>query len=557
MRASASAAAQIDKLYPHWEPHTVWTRFTCSARRFPQRQLFVFEEGDCTYAQAHALARQAARALLALGIRPGDHVALMLHNCPAFLILTFALAAVGAVKIPVNANVGLEELDYVLHHTGARLLFSEKQFPGALFHDLEGFWGTVLANCRALGPLSPGEQTWEGFLQGGASVPEGELDRVSQSCQDPYGLVDIMFTSGSTSHPKGVMLTHDMLLRSSYATCRCRNIEEGRRIFVPIPLFHLMAYNEALLPALYMGGTLILTNQRYDVAHCLEMMRLHRANDIVCVSSIMVDLLTKGSPRPEDFPHLRHAYWAAACPEWVWQAGRESFGLEDVCTGYGMTECGSTTTMLTVSDPPELARTCHGRLKNAGAAGCPEFGGNLLELKICGPDGRVLPPGERGEICCRGLTVTKGYYNNPEANARAFTQDGWFHTGDLGVLDQAGYLTFCGRDSDMYKVNGENVSPQFVDQVIGASPLVTAVEVVGIRDPKCGEVGVAFIDAPDASQQAQEAIRQYCETHLAKFQVPKYFIFSSSDQWPRTGSGKVKKAKLREIAAARLCGKPQ
>lgn len=550
MRAPVSP--DIDNMYPSWGAQTLWSHFLRSVRLFPRREAFVFEAGACTYEQAYAQVCRAARGLLAMGVRPGDHVALLLHNCPSFLILTFAIAAVGAVKIPLNANLRQTELGYLLHHTGAKLLFSEKHIPRAVSGGMEGALGVVLTNCRDTEAPQPGELTWEDFLRGGDAVSEAQFLQVSEGCQDPYSICDIMFTSGSTSHPKGVMLTHDMLLRSSFATCRCRNMEDGRRIFVPVPLFHLMAYNEALLPALYVGGALILTNQRYDVRHCLEMMRLHRANDIVCVSAIMMDMLTKCAPRPEDFPDMHHAYWASACPEWVWQAGKDAFGLDDVTTGYGMTECGSTTTMISVFDPPDRVRFCHGRLKPAGAAGCPEFDGHLLELKLCDPSGREVPPGEEGEICCRGVAVTKGYYSDPEANARAFTRDGWFKTGDLGRLDQEGYLTFLGRRSDMYKINGENVSPQFVEQVIGGSPLVTEVEVVGIRDPKCGEVGVAFIDASDDSEEAREAVRAYCRAKLARFQVPKYFIFSRRETWPRTPSGKVKKGALRELALEEL-----
>ena len=545
----------VDRRYPQWRAQTLWSLLADCVDRFPQREFFTFESYDCTYEQAYRLALQTAKGLMALGVRPGDHVALLLHNCPAFLLLTFALAAIGAVKVPINANLGEVELRYILEHTGARLLFSERQLPEPTLDGLQNLRGTVLANCRETPPHGYRGMRWEDFLAGGDVISDAELRGVSERCQDPYALSDIMFTSGSTARPKGVMLTHDMLLRSSFATCRCRNMEEGRRIFIPIPLFNLMAYNEALLPVLHVGGTLILTNQRYEPRHCLEMIRTHRANDIVCVSSIMVDLLTKCSPRPEDFPEMRHGYWSSACPEWIWQAGKAAFGLEDVCTGYGMTECGSTTTMATVFDPPELVRTSHGRLKEAGAAGCREFGGHLLELRVCDAGGQELSPGESGELYCRGLTVTKGYYNDPEANTRAFTKDGWFRTGDLVRLDGSGYLTYLGRISDIYKINGENVSPRFVEEVIGASPQVAAVEVVGLCHPKCGEVGVAFIDAPNRDGQTGQDILAYCREHLAGFQIPKYFIFSGSEDWPRTGSGKVRKRALRELASDCLSGR--
>ena len=354
-----SISPAIDQLYPRWESHTLWSRFEESCSLFSDRQFFVFEEGSCTYQQAYTQARQTAKALLALGVKPRDHVALLLHNRPEYILLTFALAAIGAVKVSINANIKSPELSYVLDYSDAAFLFSETQSSAEQFTALPCYRGAVL--------LSDTEQpsgtllSWSRFLANAHSISDEQLQQRITSCRDPSAVADIMFTSGSTSKPKGVLITHEMLLRSSFASCRCRMMEQGRRIFVPIALYHLMAYNEALLPALYIGGAVIMSQQRYDVLHCLDMMKQHRVNDIVCVSSIMMDMLTKASPTPAEYPDLIHAYWAASCPSWVWQAGRERFGLVDVTTGYGMTECGSTTTLVRPDDPAEFVEHCHGR----------------------------------------------------------------------------------------------------------------------------------------------------------------------------------------------------
>lgn len=541
----------VDKMYASGRPRTLWALFRHTAERVPERECFVFESGAWTYGRVLEQSRRAAKSLLALGVVPGDRVALLLRNCPSFLIVTFALAAIGAVRVPIQASAGEEELGYVLRHTQAKLIVSNRPLPAKAVSDLPARLMCVRVDEQSLGIPGEGEWDWEGFLRLGEGIADRTLEEVSAQCQEPEAVSDIMFTSGSTSRPKGVMLSHEMLLRSSFATCRCRNMEEGRRIFVPVPLFHLMAHNEALLPALYVGGCLILSERRYDPEHALELMRLDRANDIVCVASIMIDFLTKCSPRPEDYPDMHAAYWASVCPEWVWQAGKEAFGLERVSTGYGMTECASTTSIIATVDAQERVRSCHGRLKAAGAAGEPAFEGHLMQIRVCDEQGREVPVGICGELYCRGPAVTKGYYNDPEANERAFTPDGWFRTGDLVDVDGEGYLTYHGRNSDMYKINGENVSPQFVEQVLGASPLVAKIEVVGISHPKCGEIGVAFVEAPE---EDAETLLAYCRSHLAGFQIPGYFIFSNSKDWPRTASGKVKKQELKRLAADHLNG---
>ncbi len=214
-----------------------------------------------------------------------------------------------------------------------------------------------------------------------------------------------------------------------------------------------------------------------------------------------------------------------------------------------MTECGSTSTLMSPLDREHGVKHYVGRLKDGGAAGKKEYDGHLIQLKICDLDtGKEAETGKQGEILCKGLTVTPGYYKNDEANRNSFTEDGWFRTGDLGCFNEEGYLSFQGRKSDTYKINGENVSPQYVDIIIGQCPDVEQVEVVGINSERYGEMGVAFIDAGEADEEKKERIKAYCKQKLARFQVPKYYVFENNENWPRTSTGKVQKRKLRERA---------
>ncbi len=529
-------------LYPFWTAETIWTRFEKNAERFAEQPFILFEDTVQTYHQVKEAADQLAASLLLSGVRSGDHVALLMYNCPAAVELIFALAKIGAVRVPIHAAAGIEEAMEIMEHAACVLLITQKPMPPELLDRLPSIRGVVLLCGQE---ENPRYMDWEAFFA------LGEGRQVFAAPQTPEDLANILFTSGSTSSPKGVMVTHDMVLRCAFGTVRRRGMEIGRRIFVPTPLFHTMAYVEGLMAAMLVGGSVIMMREKFNSQCGLRLMKQFEANDIICVTVIMMDLLSKGDPRPEDFPALHAAYWASICPQWLWGAVREAFGIQDVTTGYGMTECGSTTSMISPLDDPSRVAVCHGRVKPG-----VEWDSDTPQLliKICDPEtGHPVLPGSSGELRCYGKTVTKGYYRDPQATKQAFDEEGWFKTQDICRMDEAGYLTFEGRLSDVYKINGENVSPQFIDSVISKCPAVRAVETVGVPDPKHGEIGVAFLDTYRPFEQVRGEIQQFCQQNLAAYQVPKVLIPSDSGTWPRTPvSGKVQKSKLRQLAQQHL-----
>lgn len=375
------------------------------------------------------------------------------------------------------------------------------------------------------------------------------MERLGREAQDPDSLSDIMFTSGSTSKPKGVMLTHDMLLRSSFGSVRSRCHESGRRSLGPIPLYHAYLYVEGLLALQYMGGTLIMSRLHFNPKHILNMLEEFEANDMFAMGSIMQRLLATGLVKPERFPKLHTLQFATSAPDWLWEAVRQAFGVPDVNTGMGMTELSSCGVLSRPDTSHEYVKLYDGLPKNSGCAGDPDIGGFTIEYKIVNPEtGEEMPRGKEGEIYYRGLQVTKGYYKNPEATAAAFTEDGWLKSGDLGDVTPDGYLTFRGRRGDMFKVNGENVSPIFLDIVIGQCELVEQVETVGVPDSRTGEAGVAFIDPKDYTEKTRDEILHYCQHNLSRFQIPKYYFFGDNAGWPRTATGKMSKKDLRKWA---------
>lgn len=531
----------LDQLYPVWEEQSIWTMFEKNCRRFGGNTFILTEKSAYTYLETREQAEHLAAVMQSMGIRAGDHVALQLPNCAEHVFLTLALSRIGAVRVPLHLKMSEVYFRFVLQKADISWIFS-------VGFSTEHFCCTIADGqwFRRKGKELETICSWIEFCQA-----RGESREAGTAFQSGKGggFSDILFTSGSACEPKGVMLQADALLRSAYASCRTRCMETGRRIYIPIPFHHLFAYVEGFLAVMLVGGCMILSENGFTVEHALEMMRDCKANDVICIASMMMNLLSRGNPRPEEYPKLHAAYWASACPDWVWTEAGRRFGISDITTGYGMTECGSTTFMLSPDDSPERLKYCHGRLKDAGSAGDERLEKHLLEVRIRDPQtNEEIRSDEEGELQCRGLTVTPGYYKNPEANQAAFTEDGWFRTGDLCRRLPDGYYAFCGRKDDVYKINGENVSPEYLDKVIEKCPGVRAVQTVGIPSEKYGAVGVAFVDVKQQKETVWPELVEYCEKNLAGYQMPKYFIFSSMDTWPCTSTGKISKKELKKRA---------
>lgn len=541
--------AELNSLYPIWEEHTLWTMFKRSCDRTPFADFIVDVVGTTySYQDTKREIDKAAKSLLALGVKAGDHVSILMHNSPCFLFITFALARIGAVKNMINPNVGREELAYILRKCSADFVVSEYIIDDAFFKAVPTVQKLVVTGKNRLyrSDYSYFEDDLEKLAE---EVSEEQLEAATVGREYAGRTCDITFTSGSTSAPKGVMLTHDMLLRTAYGSCLTRRFEQGRRICITVPLYHNHGYVEGMLAAMLMSGAVILASKRMTSELILRMVRDYRGNDLLTVPSQMMTLFEECSFDPSDVNSLHAVYnGAASTPSWVWSEIRKRFRVTDLITAFGMTEVTASTLMTRWNDPADYVEKYVGKVKEGGVAGIARFNGAQCEYRIADLEsGEWLPAGSKGEICCRGVTVSQGYYDKGGPTS-VLSRDGWFHTGDIGYFNGDGYLTFLGRGNDSYKTKGELVSPQFIDRIISACDLVDSVEVVGVRDRYCGEVGAAFIDARELSEKAKKEIYQYCRKNLSGFQVPKYFIYKSKELWPRTSVGKTQKYRLREFA---------
>lgn len=542
-----------------WPSCSLWNLFTRAVKAYQNREFLVFEDGSrLSYLDVYHEALFFAASLHHLGIKKSSHVAVRLKNSPEAVIVALAIQSLGAVRVPMNVTWGPMEMNYALSKTDAEYLISdvEQSFinpttPPSLktivVIDEDGVQGSESQRCF---------KSWSAFKEfasckNAEMANDSDLESLVQdvSCTE---VSDIFFTSGSSGNPKGVPLTHDMLLRNAYAGCVNRNFNDGRRIYLPIPQCHIYAYVEGLLAALFVGGTLLMTRNNLKSDEALDYIMREEAQDLIMVPSQAikyVEYLRDTAIKPSCVQSIYCS--AASTPKWLWSALRETFGIEDVITGYGMTEVSGATMQTRSFDSDSTLVRSVGTYMNAGIAGDDALDGRLIEYKVVDIEtNEILPQGEIGELWCRGPVVMKGYCNDSETNSHAI-QDGWLRTGDLGRFDEHGYLELSGRLGDSYKINGENVSTRFVSSILEECPGVECVEIVGVPNARLGAVGAAFVQLEEDHPRYRDAFEQFCKKNLARYQVPKYYFYFKDADWPRTESGKVKKKEL--VLYASLC----
>ncbi|GAA0591400.1 AMP-binding protein [Virgibacillus siamensis] len=557
--------AALEQRFPEWPRHTVAEHFSVMCQQYADRPFIYIEDEKVTYKEVWAEACRYAKSFLNLGVKRREHIAVLMENDKVYPSLMIAASMVGAVFIPINTMLSRDELGYILRQSDSRYLFIHDRIKGNdtvgivkdLLDDSAFRDASVLEHVVCM-PTSKNSgdsrfMEWREYYAGGEGILDAELEARYNASLYPDEVAQIMYTSGSTGKPKGVMLTHDHLLRCSYSTCLSRAIEDGRVTFAPLPFYHCFAIVEGILAMSFVGGSLISAS-RFSPLSALEKMEAYQANDFLCVPSMLVPLLNEPRRSAFDLSHL-FAIWcgAAPAPVHVWENAVKTLGLTEILTGYGQTEVTSSGVTTEVSDPIERIATRVGRPKLAGAAGLPEFNGSTVQYKTRDPEtGEDLQPGSVGALVIRGCTVTKGYYHKPDETAKAIDKDGWLHTGDVGRIDENGYIELLGRTSDLYKVSGELVAPREVEEVIAEHPAVNQVFIVGVADRVTTEAGAAFVELKSGESCMRRDIIDWCSSRVARFKVPRYVWFIPASDWPLTSTSKVQKFRLKEMAEERL-----
>lgn len=486
-----------------WTAQTLGEVLARQAAERGRHEALVTPAKRITYEELYLRAGSAACTLHSLGLRRGDHLGILMGNDEKWLALFYGAALLGAVTVPVNTRFKAPEIAYCLKQADCKALFYVPRFLNIDFRAMvkETGFRNAFDVSRPLPEFT---------------VSAGDM---SPSPTDP---LLIQFTSGTTAYPKGVLLSHDGMLRDAWAAGTRIGIRSQDRYFNCRPFFHVAGSTLSALMALVSGATLV-TLPTFEAGAALELMERERCTLVSGNDTIFQMLMGH-----EDFPRRKlrlRGGWAAAGPQTMRKI-IDVLGAGAICAAYGLSEASPNVVMSDWRDPEELR--VNGLAK-------PHDG---VELRIVD-----------GEIQVRGWNVMKGYYNDPEATAKAFTADGWLRTGDLGALTADGRLRMIGRLKDVFRVGGENVAPAEVEEALLAHPAVETAQVIGVPDARLGEVPAAYVTLKANTSTKEEELIAWCKTRCANFRVPRYLrIVDDFEAIGMTASGKVQKAKLREHA---------
>lgn len=557
----------LEDKYSPWQARTTAQLFDWVATADPDRPFVLGGERPISYGHMRDYSRRLAAGLLAIGIRPGDRVAVDMANFAEFIALKLATARIGAVSVAINFLLLRDELAYLLEQSGASVLITMDQFRGLDYlqclDSIVPGWENGVSSVRLprlrhvfVHPVDTSKPARGAPLscleQAGAAVPGDVIDRVTQSI-DPGALSDILYTSGTTGRPKGVMLVHDSVVRMAYGSAYARAFQDGRRISYALPMYHVFGYIEAMLAAVTVAGA-VIPFAAFEPAAMLAAVARHQVDELIAVPAMTSRLLDEAETGRHDLSHLSTVFssGAAHAPQ-MWQRMVDAFGVDELFTAYGQTETTASTACTLPGDPLTRLQTTNGTIKPAGVAGDPALGGGLAVYKVVAPDtGEELGAGQIGEFVARGPAISPGYFDKPAETAQAFTADGWLRTGDLGRIDPDGYLVLTGRIKESYRFGGELVLPSEVEEVLGRHPAVKAAHVVGLPHARMGEVGCAFVVAADGAVVDETELLAYCAQFLARFKVPARVLPIDESQLPVTVTGRVQKFRLVQQATALL-----
>jgi acyl-CoA synthetase (AMP-forming)/AMP-acid ligase II len=539
-----TATASIPATYPDL--------LRAAAARGPQVEALVFSDDRLSYAELLGRAERRARELLALGVEPGDRIGVLMPNAAAIVELFVAAGLVGATFVPINTRFKARELAHVITDAGLRALFTtdvvdEHVNFTALLHEAlpglseaDGPFPLALESAPDLRAVALiGERGAPGVLSGPAVRELGEkvalLAPAHTSGPDDIAL--LLYTSGTTAHPKGCMLTHRAILLDAHGIAERFAIPAGERWWDPLPMFHAGAL--MLMTGCFVAGATFISMPRFDLDEAFALIERERPSVLyplfpTVTTSLMHD------PR---FSTVDRSGWRVVvnvAPVDVQRQVQEAFAPATLMSAYGITELCGTVIFSELDDPLEA------RLRTCGRP-LPGF-----EVKVVDPEtGAGLAPGERGELVGRGPSRFVGYFRNDEQTSAAVDDEGFFHTGDLCSMDVENRIAFHGRLKDMLKVGGENVAAIEIESYLATHPAVKVAQVIGIPDPRLIEVPAAFIELVPGARATEQDIIDYCKGSIAGFKVPRVVRFV--DEWPMSAT-KVQKFRLRETLVAELEG---
>lgn len=524
-----------------------------AVEKWPDTEAVVYKDRDfrVTYKEFGELVDTVAKGLMALGVKKGEKVAVWANNVPYWVTLQFATAKIGAVLLTVNTHYRSHELKYLLENSEAENLFIIGEYRD---HD---YLQTVYEQIPELKIQERGQLKTNKFpklkrvfylghekhrglysipeLQAMSAMVSDEEYAARQTELDPHDVVNMQYTSGTTGFPKGVQLTHYNIGNNGYWIGKNQEFQPGERLCLTVPLFHCFGCVLGVLACVNHGVTMVIME---DFVPTEVMLAIDQENctAVYGVPTMFIAMLDHPMFDRFDFSSLRTGIMAGSpCPVEVMKRVMDKMNMKEITICYGLTETSPVMSQTKIGD------TMEHMTETVGPA-MPK-----IEIKITDPEtGEECAPGVQGEVCCRGYNVMKGYYNNPKATEETIDTDGWLHSGDLGELDEDGYLSISGRLKDMIIRGGENIYPREIEEFLYTMDGILDVQVAGVPSEKFGEQVGAFIILKEGATMEPEDVIDYCRGNIAKYKTPKYVMFMT--EYPMTASGKIQKYKLRDIA---------
>jgi acyl-CoA synthetase (AMP-forming)/AMP-acid ligase II len=483
-----------------------------AAESFGDAEAVVDGARRVSFTQLAEMVQRSAAGCLERGVQPGDRVAIWGPNSLEWIVAALGAVTAGAALVPLNTRFKGDEAAYILDKSRAVFTFVAPPFLGNDYAAmLDDRFDRVLLD----------EGVWS-------------HDRTEVPSTRPDDIGDVIFTSGTTGRPKGVMTTHAQTVRVFETWSEVVGLRAGDRYLVVNPFFHTFGYKAGVVACLLRGAT-IVPQAVFDVPTTLELIGRERVSVVPGPPTLYQSILDLPDRTSYDLSSLRLAVTGAAVvPVALVERMRSELAFDTVLTAYGLTEATGTATMCRRDDDPVTIATTSGRA-------IPD-----TEVRVVGADNLPVPTGEAGEVVVRGYNVMKGYFEDPEATAQTIDADGWLHTGDIGVLDERGNLRITDRLKDMYVVGGFNAYPAEIEQLLATHPAIAEAAVVGVPDERMGEVGKAFVVPRAGAQVDADDVIAFAREHMANYKVPR--SVEVIDVLPRNASGKVLKFELRDKA---------
>ena len=486
-----------------------------------------------TWAELDAAVDALAAALLDAGLAKGDRLGVWAPNEAEWTLTQFATARIGVVLVTINPAYRTSELQFVLAQSGCRWLVAAPRFKTS---DYRAMVDEVRGDCPALERVVFfGDDDWARLAAGGTAELDGWEAQLS-----PHDAINIQYTSGTTGFPKGATLSHRNILNNGYFVGQLCRYSADDRICIPVPFYHCFGMVMGNLAAVTHGATMVIPAAAFDPVATLRAVQDERCTSLYGVPTMFIAELDCEQFGQFDLSSLRTGIMAGSpCPIEVMKRVVSDLHMEQVTICYGMTETSPVSTQSRVDDDLVKRVSTVGRVH-------PH-----VEVQIVDPvTGEVVPRGQTGELCTRGYSVMLGYWDEPDKTAQAIDRDGWMHTGDLGVMDDDGYVNIVGRIKDMVIRGGENVYPREVEEFLYAHPAIADVQVVGVPDPRYGEELCAWVRLKPRASLTEQELRDHCTGRLAHYKVPRYLVIT--DEFPMTVTGKIQKFKMRDAAIERL-----